>query len=57
MKMPEGLPNPSNHVCLLKKSLYGLKQARRQWFAKLVSELQLQGFTQAKNDYSLFLKK
>ena len=57
MKVPEGLPNPEQQVCLLKKSLYGLKQASRQWFAKLVSELILQGFAQSKNDYSLFIKK
>lgn len=56
MKMPEGLPNPNNQVCLLKKSLYGLKQASRQWHAKLVNELRGLGFTQSKNDYSLFTK-
>ena len=27
MKMPEGIQNPHNKVFLLKKSLYGLKQA------------------------------
>ena len=56
MKMPEGLSNPNNQVCLLKKSLYGLKQASRQWHAKLVNELKRLGFTQSKNDYSLFTK-
>ena len=30
MKMPEGVDNPQNKVCLLKKSLYGLKHASRQ---------------------------
>ncbi|KAL2941800.1 Retrovirus-related Pol polyprotein from transposon TNT 1-94 [Bienertia sinuspersici] len=56
MRAPEGFPNPDKKVCRLVKSLYGLKQASRQWFAKLLTELQLQGFTQSKNDYSLFLK-
>ncbi|XP_057526239.1 uncharacterized mitochondrial protein AtMg00810-like [Amaranthus tricolor] len=56
MKAPHGLSNPSGKICLLQKSLYGLKQASRQWFAKLTSELISRGYTQSKNDYSLFLK-
>ena len=55
MKMPEGIPNPSNKVCRLQKSLYGLKQASRQWHAKLADFLKLQGYIQSKNDYNLFL--
>lgn len=57
MKLPDGIPNPLNLVCRLKKSIYGLKQASRVWFAKLHHELLIQGFKQSKNDYSLFLKK
>lgn len=57
MKMPPGIPNPTNQVCRLRKSLYGLKQASRQWFAKLLSALQSLGYTQSKNDYSLFIKR
>ena len=56
MKMPEGIPNPTNKVCKLQKSLYGLEQASRQWHAKLADFLKKQGYTQSKNDYSLFLK-
>lgn len=43
-------------VCRLRKSLYGLKQASRQWNIKLTANLVSQGFTQAGSDHSLFTK-
>lgn len=55
MNVPEGLDNPLNLVCRLRKSLYGLRQASRQWADKLTHELLDQGFVQSKNDYSMFL--
>ena len=30
MKQPEGFEDDTNHVCLLKKTLYGLKQSRQE---------------------------
>jgi len=55
MKMPLGFySSSSNRVCRLCKSLYGLRQAPRQWFAKLSSNLKAYGFVRSYADYSLF---
>ncbi|KAL0376360.1 UNVERIFIED_CONTAM: Retrovirus-related Pol polyprotein from transposon RE1 [Sesamum calycinum] len=36
---PDGYPIPAGKVCKLKRSLYGLKQASRQWNQELTSQL------------------
>ncbi|CAJ2666297.1 unnamed protein product [Trifolium pratense] len=57
MKPPPGLPlaHP-DLVCKLQRSLYGLKQASRQWNVKLTETLLSSGYIQSKADYSLFTK-
>lgn len=57
MDQPSGFVDPTllNHVCLLKKSLYDLKQAPRAWFAKLSTVLISLGFVQCLSGTSLFV--
>nr|XP_016513719.1 PREDICTED: uncharacterized mitochondrial protein AtMg00810-like [Nicotiana tabacum] len=50
------VPN-GNLVCMLRKSLYGLKQASRQCYYKLTESLHSRGFMHSTSDYSLFYKK
>nr|GEW47173.1 retrovirus-related Pol polyprotein from transposon TNT 1-94 [Tanacetum cinerariifolium] len=53
----QNMSNASPYVCKLRKSLYGHKQALRQWFFKLSQALLSFGYQQSKADYSLFTKK
>nr|XP_009759784.1 PREDICTED: uncharacterized protein LOC104212263 [Nicotiana sylvestris] len=51
-------PNPGeNKVCILIKSLYGLKQDSRQWNIKLTDALVGAGYQQSAYDHSLFTKQ
>ncbi|GKC25326.1 uncharacterized mitochondrial protein-like protein [Tanacetum coccineum] len=57
MTLPPGYFSVNDQrVCKLKKSLYGLKQALRQWNEKLCQTLMSNGFKQSRSDYSLFIK-
>lgn len=55
MKLPPGFQSQqANQVCKLNRPLYGLKQASRQWNAKLTTTLLGMGFSLAKSNPSLF---
>jgi len=56
LKPPPGLLKGDSRVCKLHKSLYGLKQASRNWFEKLRTVLIDMGFHPTISDYSLFVK-
>ena len=43
-------------VCKLNKSIYGLKQAAKNWYEELANFLIQEKFVRSKNDYCLFTK-
>ncbi|XP_056692048.1 uncharacterized mitochondrial protein AtMg00810-like [Spinacia oleracea] len=48
-------PKHPDHVCLLRKSLYDLKQAPRAWYRRFADYVTSLGFTNSKSDNSLFI--
>ncbi|GJZ83473.1 retrovirus-related pol polyprotein from transposon TNT 1-94 [Tanacetum coccineum] len=60
MTQPEGFQSAGkeeNLVCKLKKSLYEIKQAPRQWYLKLDSFMQMEGYKRCSMDHCCDLKK
>ncbi|KAM1015922.1 hypothetical protein ACFX2A_046661 [Malus domestica] len=58
MKQPTGFVErgKENMVCQLNKSIYGLKQASRQWYLKFDQIVSSQGFEENKLDDCIYLK-
>jgi hypothetical protein len=59
MQQPQGyeVKGKENLVCRLKKSLYGLKKAPRQWYLKFDSFMTEQGYSRCHSDHSVYFKK
>ena len=58
MEQPEGFAKKVNEhlVCKLKKSIYGLKQASRQWYIKFNNTITSFGFKENTIDQCIYLK-
>jgi hypothetical protein len=56
-QQPTGFADPArpDDVCLLSRSLYGLRQAPRAWFDRFVAHVTSLGFVQSRADTSLFV--
>lgn len=57
MKQPENYDDGTGKVCKLLKSLYGLKQASRNWNVKLNGVLVKAGFTRCKSDPCIYVRR
>jgi hypothetical protein len=57
MEQPEGYNDGSSKVCRLKKSIYGLKQAGKNWNEKLDAELKMFGLLKSKLDPCVYYEK
>jgi len=56
MSQPEGfqVPGKEDHVCRLKKSLYGLKQSPRQWYKRFDNFMQQLGYIRSPYDCCVY---
>ena len=59
INQPEGfvVKGLEDHVCKLKRSIYGLKQSARCWNVELDSKLKDMGFKQCKSDPCIYIKE
>ena len=61
LEQPEGSvkqgENGQKVVCKLNKSIYGLKQAAKNWYEALANLLVSKGYQRSRNDYCLFVRK
>ena len=56
MQQPEGFQEDPSLLCRLNKSLYGLKQSLRTWYAKMGKFMLSVGFIRCKYDPNAYLQ-
>ena len=54
MEQPEVFNSGDSQVCLLQRSLYGLRQSGRDWYQTLNTFLLDEGLTRSSNEFCLF---
>ena len=59
MQQPPGFvkPGEENKVCLMKRSIYGLKQASRQWHRMFDEQILANGFKRSCYDECVYIKE
>ena len=55
MKQPEGYDDRTRRVCQLIKTLYSLKQARREWNIELDTKLRKKGYMRLRSDPCIYI--
>ena len=57
MRQPEGFDDGTGRVCLLIKTLYGLKQSGHEWNTELDKKLKILGFNPLRSDPCAYVRK
>ncbi|MCI44121.1 reverse transcriptase-like protein, partial [Trifolium medium] len=57
MQQPDGFVEDNSKVCILKKSLYGLKQSPRQWYRRFDEFPLKTGFVRSNYDSCVYMMK
>ena len=57
MKQPDGYEDGTGCICYLKKTLYGLKQARHEWNKEFNRQIHTKGFHQLRSDPCAYIRR
>ena len=55
MRQPEGYEDGTGRICMLIKTLYSLKQARREWNNELDAKLRKRGYMRLQSDPCMYV--